>query len=79
MSFTRLEFKDKSHCLCCIVCTYIHAVEYLENNTILNEAISEIALPTVQTFQVPSSGGMSQKLGHIGFYIPCMNSTVHVQ
>ena len=72
MSFTRLDFTGGSHCLYCTVCINIHAVEYLENNTILNEAISEIALPTVETFQVPSSGGMSQKLEHFKFYIPCM-------
>ena len=42
----------------------MYPVEYLENNTILNEAISEIALPTVQTFQVPSSGGMYDSTHH---------------
>ena len=41
---------------------FVYPVEYLENNTILNEAISEIALPTVRTFQVPSLGGRSEKV-----------------
>ena len=53
----------------------LYSVEYLENNTILNEAISEIALPTVQTFQVPSSGGMYDhaewKHQNLCFWVAC--------